>query len=296
VRLELALALALAIAACSAPKRGPVCGAIHCTIEEVCDRTDPAGPTCIPADGDLDGDGIPNSMDLCDHVPGGLYDEDGDGIGDECDPCPIAPPPPTPDPDGDAVDRPCDPDPSTPGDQIIAFSGFHDLPAAWTPATPAAWQIENGELVVTPPDAAQAQVLTIPLAKLSNYVAVMSAWRIDGTIANAGVNEVAVAALDNRPAGTASMSCGGLQQQTGDFLRLDTDLASQSQSMPNLFDTANLYRATANVTGTLVGCALVTDTSDGAVQATLSPGTMSEAHLVATGAIARFQYVLVVAR
>jgi hypothetical protein len=280
--------------ACSPPAQGPVCGAKHCATDEVCDRTDPKGPTCIPRDGDLDGDGIPNSIDLCDHVPGGLYDEDGDGLGDECDPCPIAPPPPTPDPDGDAVDRPCDPDPETPGDVIVAFSGFHDLPATWIPTTASAWQIEGGELVVTPPDATP-QVLAVPIAQLSSYVAVESAWRIDATNPNAPTIEAAVAAIDRRPAGVAQMSCGAVQL-TAEYLQLDTDSSSASQTMTKLFDPAALYRTAAYVDGVTVDCALVADTQQGVVQAAISPGEMTEAHLVAAGATVRFQYLLVVAR
>ncbi len=67
-------------------------------------------PSCdisAPASGDDDGDGVPDSADLC----GGVYDpaqwdEDGDGIGDFCDECPLVEGPCTPgesDIDGDGV-------------------------------------------------------------------------------------------------------------------------------------------------------------------------------------------------
>jgi len=113
----------------------------------VCDHTDPSGVlACIPADGDLDGDGIPNSADFCSHMPGGDHDEDGDGLGDVCDPCPIAAPPAVPDPDGDAVDAPCDPDPHSAGDEIVFFDGFGSgLDPSYKPTTASAWSVVGGE-------------------------------------------------------------------------------------------------------------------------------------------------------
>ena len=45
-----------------------------CEDGAVCDFTDPEGAVCIDADGDLDGDGIPNRNDFCNHAPGGELD------------------------------------------------------------------------------------------------------------------------------------------------------------------------------------------------------------------------------
>src|SRR5438105_2394132 len=76
---------------CGSAHLGAPCSQTHpCGDDEVCDLTDPNGPICIDANGDLDGDGIPNRLDHCNHMPGGEFDEDQDGLGDECDPCPIA--------------------------------------------------------------------------------------------------------------------------------------------------------------------------------------------------------------
>jgi len=73
-----------------------------------CD-TPPNEPSCVaarpleydgvPTDGDLDGDGIGDDMDLCPRVfdpvrpldDGTQADTDGDGLGDACDPCPLDP-------------------------------------------------------------------------------------------------------------------------------------------------------------------------------------------------------------
>src|SRR5690242_14944580 len=145
------LLLILMLAGCSGASLGGPCSVAHaCGDGAICDLTDPDGPTCIDAAGDVDGDGIPNGNDFCEHAPGGAHDEDADGIGDDCDPCPIAKPPASPDPDGDAVDSPCDPDPHTAGDTILLFDGFADgLGSNWTPTTPASWTAVGGELVVS---------------------------------------------------------------------------------------------------------------------------------------------------
>jgi len=90
------LALVLALAACdgASVSTGGTCSVTApCASGSICDLTDPAGPVCISATGDLDGDGIPNGKDFCEHEAGGAHDEDNDGIGDDCDPCPIAKPP-----------------------------------------------------------------------------------------------------------------------------------------------------------------------------------------------------------
>ena len=88
------LLLILMLAGCSGASLGGPCSVAHaCGDGAICDLTDPDGPTCIDAAGDVDGDGIPNGNDFCEHAPGGAHDEDTDGIGDDCDPCPIAKPP-----------------------------------------------------------------------------------------------------------------------------------------------------------------------------------------------------------
>lgn len=282
---------------------GGSCGpSVPCGANEICDLTNPGGAVCLSCDGDIDGDGIPNCQDFCEHQPGGRYDEDGDGLGDECDPCPIAPPPATPDPDGDAVDRPCDPDPSVPGDVIVAFSGFHELPAGWTPTTPSAWHIEDtdvavggGELVVAPPDPAVQQVLAVPLAQSSTDLALETRWRID-RLSPGAAYDLAIAAVDRRPAGAARIHCGTLRGAASDYLDLETDTSTATQVLSGLFEPATSYGVGAVISGATVGCALAASSAQGAVQTQLSADPMSEADLVVHGATVRFAYLLVVAR
>jgi hypothetical protein len=284
----------IALVGCGAHNPG-VCGPkAPCDDGYVCDYQDPEGPTCIDANGDLDGDGILNRDDHCPHTPGGLYDEDGDGLGDECDPCPIAPPPAVPDKDGDAVDSPCDPDPDTPGDMIVAFSGFHSMPDNWKQRTPAAWQIMGGEVVVTSPDTAP-ETLTIPLSLPSNNIAVLAAYRIDN-VDGGTEHDVDVTAADPRPAGGTTLICGSQRTLNGDSISLVTTEGGGSKPLTDLFNTASLYQVVADVQGAQSACAIVTDHDMGAVQAMISGDTLSQAGLSIKGVTARFEYVLVVSR
>jgi hypothetical protein len=58
-----------------------------------CGRIDfaTATPDGAPVGHDEDGDGVPDSIDVCPHLAGSQIDSDGDGVGDDCDPEPMVP-------------------------------------------------------------------------------------------------------------------------------------------------------------------------------------------------------------
>ncbi len=292
----------LLLAGCVLPEthHKPDCGNEYCGTGQICDHTDPSGiPTCLPADGDLDGDGIPNSMDFCDHMPGGATDEDGDGIGDVCDACPIAPPPASPDPDGDAVDSPCDPDPHTAGDQILFFDGFNNgLDPGWKPTTASAWTLEGGEMVVSLAGIPSADYLQMGVIAKTN-LAVEASYRIDNVETSSTDHFVIVGGSDPRPAGIATMQCGLDHNDTAmsEQVNLQTNLAGAQSPATNAFNTASLYEIGAYASGTTVGCTALGDgNAIGVVQAQISPDSLTSIALGARGVTARYQWVLVVGR
>ncbi len=52
---------------------------------------DRADATAEPIGHDEDGDGVPDTLDVCPHLPGSQEDADGDGVGDDCDFAPMSP-------------------------------------------------------------------------------------------------------------------------------------------------------------------------------------------------------------
>jgi hypothetical protein len=284
-------------AACGGASVGGPCDATSgCDEGAVCDLTDPNGPTCIAADGDDDGDGIANDKDFCNHLAGGAFDEDRDGIGDECDRCPIAAPLSEPDPDGDGVDAPCDPDPREPGDEIALFDGFNAaFPTTWR-VSPA-WQVVGGTAVVTPTDGAVVEELSAPLPRLTTQMAVMSAYRIDGVDTEASQNVAGIASIDRRPAGGTRTACNGRRTQGGeDVLVIDSDRGLVTKTFTDLFNSASLYQVTQSLDFGNGACALIADAESGAVQSQTAGEAPNEAALTARGAVVRFGYLLVVQR
>jgi hypothetical protein len=292
---SLAATLSLVLLACGGGTQpGDSCDAkTPCSGDQICDMTDPGGPACLDGSGDLDNDGIANAKDFCEHVAGGAFDEDADGIGDECDACPIAKPPAAAETDGDGVDSPCDPNPTMPGDKIVLFNGFNDpLPSKWTMT--GAWQVMGGTAVMTPTDPVTTGQISVPIAG-SAHMAIFTAYRIDSVAAGATTADAAVVGLNNLPAVKSRLACGGSRSGT-DQLLLTTDGGSGTKPFTNLFNPAGLYRVVEQIEGATVNCALVADDGTGAVQAPTSGNAMTEAGLFARGATARFSYLLVVAR
>ncbi|HTL33700.1 MAG TPA: hypothetical protein VL326_11280 [Kofleriaceae bacterium] len=301
------LALTLATG-CGAFAGGPTLG--HpcdvdnpCNEGEACDLTAEGGPKCIEGSGDIDGDGIPNLTDFCEHQQGGASDEDRDGFGDECDKCPIAPPRDTLDPDGDAVESPCDPDPHEPGDEILlfeSFSGGTTIDARWKPTTATVWKQQGGEVIATAPASGPQDYLTTLVAGKNN-ISVEASYRVDRLDMGSTPTQhiVAMKMSDPRPAGVASASCGVTYAEggQGELVLVETNQSAMNQLVSGAFESANLYHAGGYVSGTRAACSVISNNSPlGTVQASITPDQLSSIALTTKAATARFQYVLVVGR
>ena len=298
----------LALPACGAQTGGPTLGGpcdadSPCNSGEVCDFTAQDGPICITGEGDLDGDGIPNAMDFCEHAMGGASDEDRDGIGDDCDHCPIAAPRATADPDGDNVDSPCDPDPHEAGDEILLFESFSEsaLDTRWKATTPTVWKVQGGEVIATATAAGPQDYLTTLVVGKSN-ISIEASYRVDRVDTGASPTQhiVALYMSDPRPAGVANMSCGVTMAEggPGELVLVETNQNAMNQlAKAAAFDSASLYRAGGYVSGNSAACSVLgNNTPLGTVQATITPDQLSSISLTAKAVTARFQYVLVVGR
>jgi hypothetical protein len=296
--------LSAALAACGgggSTHSGDTCDAqTPCSDGQVCDLTNPDGPACIDASGDLDGDGIPNAMDKCQHMAGGKFDEDGDGIGDECDACPIAKPladgDKNKDDDNDGVDSPCDPNPHTDGDKIVLFNGFNDgaIPTGWK-ASSASWQVMGGEAIVTPTDATTDELLTAPLALPTSHTTLFAAFRVDNVVAGATTVQAAVTGITKLPMGDSAAECGSARAGTSDSVAIHTDAGSASMPfIKGLFDPAGLYSVLEQLDGGMAKCALIAPAESQATAAPTSGNALNQAGMKVRGAKTRFEYLLVV--
>ncbi|HEY4058529.1 MAG TPA: hypothetical protein VGM39_18075 [Kofleriaceae bacterium] len=306
--MRIALALML-LAACGSkasggddgddgPANGGECDASHdCKDGKVCSITHNADGVgeCLDANGDVDNDGLQNSQDYCNSGPGGQYDEDRDLIGDDCDKCPIAAPPSTPDPDNDDVESPCDPDPRTPGDKIALFQGFRaGIPATYKQT--GVWSANSGGDAVITPDPGATATLTTSLPFQSSNIAIFASYRVNSVDATQGRNYVGLVAKDSRPASSAHTSCGTQRSAGADSLSIENESSAMSMNMTNAFDTASLYEVTLGVQGLNQFCVIIADSDQLATQATSTGEALTEAGQFAQGAAVQFEYLLVVQR
>jgi hypothetical protein len=135
----------------------------------------------VPLPDDRDGDHVADEVDNCPDTPNtNQGNEDGDALGDACDPCPIDAN--NTDTDGDGVGDACDPHPNAGGDKLVLFEGFKTgIPSAWNVVgfAPTA-STEDG---VLPLVANNHTAIIPPLGALAN-----GTLTADLTIDNVGAN------------------------------------------------------------------------------------------------------------
>jgi hypothetical protein len=299
-----ALAFVVATLGCSGPDDVPDDGTCSkddpCNDGSVCDFTAEGGPVCVSAAEDGDGDGLTNDKDYCQHAPGGKFDEDQDGIGDDCDKCPIAPPREVVDSDGDMVDSPCDPAPNDPGDEILLFDGFAEagLDERWKPTTPSAWSVPGGEAIVKLDTVGTQEYLATNIVG-KNSISIDASYRIDKLETSSQTKLVGVYGIDPRPAGVAQAQCYVTTNDVDQTQRVvvETNTSAMNQATTAAFTTANLYRASAYIRGTMAGCVVLSNGNPLAtLQTGITPDQLSQIALTARGTSARFQYIIVVGR
>jgi len=289
--------LGIAVAACSPSVGvGDECSRTEPCDEGICNLSGPGTPVCIDKEGDLDGDGIPNKSDFCNQKAGGQFDEDGDGLGDDCDPCPIAPPPAKPDTDTDGIDAPCDPDPDLDGNRIVLYDGFNGALPSNAIKMGGAWEARGGEAIVTTTDPNMDATLTVPLALTSRHLAVQASYRIDRVDAAAATNLTGVVSVQRLPLGVKAVACAGSRSGGMDTLIITSDAGSASKPFTSLFATTGLYKIAQRIENANGACAMSANTEEGGVTVTTAGETLTEAGLMARGVDAKFQYVLIVQR
>jgi hypothetical protein len=142
--------------------------------------------------GDMDGDGIPDESDNCPTVRNpDQYNEDGDDRGDACDLCPHMAgtvPGSDGDDDGDGIGNQCDPRVGT--DHLVLFDGFNDarVLASWQSREGSnPWTISGGQLHQPDTTADMPQMIIWTGQAITGEVVADTTLHVD-SVSTTGVN------------------------------------------------------------------------------------------------------------
>jgi hypothetical protein len=266
---------------------------------EVCEPPGAVGVDAEVIDGppdvapiDSDGDGILDPDDNCPFIANAdQADEDGDHLGDACDPCP--PFADSTDSDHDGVPDACDPNPLVAGDSIVAFAGFMAKPAGWT--TTGSVTFSGGKAVMVGSETTAATlVIASNAAAHSTIVASFTLTAITST----GLNLGAVGVIDQQQPNTDNSVTCQLSQLSGGgqtTLRIfDTSTGTPVNVAPHAFPTGETMVLQLQRDGTTYKCSssnplLEIDGVDPLATANHDIG------LHVKGASARFAWVMVLA-
>jgi hypothetical protein len=209
------------------------------------------GPPDGPSD-DVDGDGVPNASDNCPAIANPTQaNEDGDPLGDVCDPCP--PYADNTDTDGDGVGDLCDPNPGAAGDQLVLFEGFSDgIPASWV--NMGGWTASNGNAQIVSSDGAIAY-LGPPLPAATARGTATAAVVADQLFGTAG-KAFGIANPAESATGAAGLVCellngGGPSSGIGDLA-----MAAPVATMPLTWAVGDVVRASFTRQDTMFSCAI----------------------------------------
>jgi hypothetical protein len=250
------------------------------------------GPAPADALGDRDHDGIVDSLDNCADVANQIQaDEDGDGLGDVCDPCP--PFVDNEDSDGDGLGDACDPNPTVAGDTLLVFEGFQEtLSASWTVS--GTFTVAGGDGVLSAADAATS-LLTMP-SPVGARVEIRAAFVIH-TITATGLNLGAIGIIDRlQPSTDKSVTCqlAGLAAGTQESLRIfDTSASANVATESYGFAPGDAKELRFHRDGTAYACSVVSPAAHVNGTATFAPAS-PQIGMRVHGAVARWHWVMLV--
>ena len=246
----------------------------------------------VDAPGDRDHDGILDSVDNCPDVANPMQaDEDGDRLGDACDPCP--PFLDNSDSDGDGLGDACDPNPSIAGDRLVAFEGFQQpLSAAWTAM--GMFATSHGDAVLSAPDAATAQLTTT--SPHDARVEIRAAFAIESITAT-GLNLGGIGVIDRlQPNTDRSVSCqlAGLTTGTQEALRIfDSSASADVASAGYGFTPGDEKVLRLDRDGTTYACSVASPAAHVTGTVAFAPAS-PRIGLRVHGAVARWHWVMLV--